>query len=74
MTHELIKAYGLQQHMRTYLCGAQWQPARILEVTRFHTDNYAHFLQQLTHNGYSVADDAANFLLNMSVCFTETAW
>ena len=74
MTHELIKAYGLQQHMRTYLIGAQWQPARQLDITRFHTDSYVAFLQALAYNGASVAEDATNYLLNMSVCFTETAW
>ena len=60
--------------MRTFLCGAQWQPAQQQEVTRFHTDAYVQFLQQLSHNGYAVADDAPNFVLNLSVCFTETAW
>ena len=37
-------------------------------------DAYLHFLQQLANNDQSVADEAAMFVLNASVCFSESAW
>lgn len=60
--------------MRMCACGAQWQPASALELNRFHTDPYVHFLQQLTCNAMLVADDSRNHALNQSVCFSESAW
>ena len=32
------------------------------------------FLQQLESNGMDVRTEAAGYVLNQSVCFTETAW
>ena len=74
LTHELIKAYGLPQHMNVCLCPAKWQPAAASEMTRFHTDAYVHFLQQLECNAAEVRDEAGNYVLNPSVIFTETVW
>ena len=74
LTYELIKAYGLQQHMRVCLCGTHWQPASSLQIMRFHTDDYVEFLQQLETNAALVRNEAASYVLNQSVCFTETAW
>ena len=74
LTDELVRAYELPQHMRMCACGAQWQPASALELNRFHTDPYVHFLQQLTCNAMLVADDSRNHALNQSVCFSESAW
>ena len=56
------------------LCGAQWKPASVTDISRFHTDAYLHFLQQLECNGAEIRDEAPSFVLNHSVCFTETAW
>ena len=41
---------------------------------RFHTDSYVRFLQQISHNGIDIVDEAAHYALNSSVCFSETAW
>jgi len=74
LTHELIKAYELDQHMRMCACGTQWSPATPAAISKFHTDAYVHFLQQLTCNAWSVADETTNHLLNHSVCFAENTW
>jgi histone deacetylase 1/2 len=55
-------------------CGKQWQPAPAQSIRRFHTDAYVHFLEQIELHGKEVAEEAANFALNASVCFSETAW
>jgi len=60
--------------MTVCICGQQWSPLAELEIARFHTDAYIHFLKQLEHNGREVVDDAPNYVLNNSVCFSETAW
>ena len=60
--------------MRVCLCPAQWKPASEEQVQRFHCDHYVHFLQQLESNGAEVRDEAPGFVLNRSVCFSETAW
>ena len=73
-TDELVKAYNLPQHLRMCQCGAQWKPASSDDINRFHTDMYVSFLQQLTSNAASVADEVTNHVLNTSVCFTESAW
>ena len=74
LTYELIKAYGLLNHVSLRLTPTQWQPASVAEVTRFHTDAYVHFLEQLESNAAEVRDEAGNYVLNPSVVFTETAW
>jgi histone deacetylase 1/2 len=75
LTDELVKAYDLQQHMTLCACGT---PALPLlppqEACRFHTDSYVRFLQQIANNGIDVVDEAGNYALNASVCFSETAW
>eukprot|EP00967_Tisochrysis_lutea_P026352 scaffold30422_cov30-Tisochrysis_lutea.AAC.1 len=55
-------------------CGTQWEPALARNIRRFHTDAYVHFLQQIELHGKDIAEDASNFVLNPSVCFSETAW
>ena len=74
MTDELIKVYGLTQHLRMCQCGKQWQPASAADINCFHTDMYVAFLQQLACNAREVIDELPNHILNASVCFTETAW
>jgi hypothetical protein len=74
LTHELIKAYELPQHLRMCHCGTSWQPASAADINRFHTDMYVAFLQELTCNAASVAADVLNHVLNQSVCFAENAW
>eukprot|EP00908_Phaeocystis_cordata_P006251 Transcript_16866.p1 GENE.Transcript_16866~~Transcript_16866.p1 ORF type:complete len:320 (-),score=79.34 Transcript_16866:1020-1907(-) len=75
LTDELVKAYDLQEHMTLCACGT---PALPLlppqEACRFHTDSYVRFLQQIANNGIDVVDEAGNYALNASVCFSETAW
>lgn len=73
LAHELIVAYELPQRMRMCAGGAQWQPASPVDLSRFHTDAYVQFLQQLARDAASVADDARNHVLNRSVCFSENA-
>ena len=46
LAHELISAYGLQQHMTVCLCNKNWMPLPASEFTKFHTDAYVKFLQQ----------------------------
>ena len=74
LTHELIKAYGLNQHMTMHSCGQQWVPLTAQEANVFHTDAFVHFLQQLDFNAADVLDDAPSFVLNPSVCFSESTW
>ena len=109
LAHELISAYGLQQHMTVCLCNKNWMPLPPAEFTKFHTDAYVKFLQQahlsshssllpptrvrprscasrsrrtltrarapqLEHNGIDVIDEVSGYVLNGSVCFSETAW
>ena len=75
LTGELVKAYDLQQHMTLCACGT---PALPLlppqEACRFHTDAYVRLLQQVETNSVEIVDDAVNFVLNASACFSETAW
>ena len=47
LAHELIKAYGLLQHMTVCLCGKSYLPLHSHEFTKFHTDAYIKFLQQV---------------------------
>ena len=74
LAHDLIKAYELPKRMRMRACGTDWQPASPLDVAKFHTDAYVHFLQQLTCNAYTVADEVTSYILNQSVCFAENSW
>ena len=75
LTDELVKAYDLQEHMT--LCEAGTGALPLLppqDACRFHTDAYIRFLQQIATHGMDIADDAPSYVLNASVCFTETAW
>jgi hypothetical protein len=60
--------------MRVCLCGAQWQPATENEISAFHADHYLSFLQQVATSAAAVLDEVTSFVLNQSVCFTESAW
>ena len=61
-------AYRLNEHMRVRLCGTAWEPTVAEEVSRFHTDAYIRFLQQLEANAALVADEVTSYVLNQSVC------
>lgn len=75
LTDELVKAYELQKHMTLCEGGTPaMQPLSAQDATRFHTDEYVHFLQRLATEGREVADEAGGFALNSSVCFSELAW
>ena len=60
--------------MTVVKCGQHWSPLPAEAILKFHTDAYVKFLQLIEHNGHDVVDEAANFALNTSVCFSETAW
>uniref|UniRef100_A0A7S0Q7E1 Histone deacetylase 8 n=1 Tax=Coccolithus braarudii TaxID=221442 RepID=A0A7S0Q7E1_9EUKA len=70
----LIKAYGLYPHVTRCICGQHWSPIAENEVGKFHTEAYLQFLQKLEYDAHEVADQAASFVLNSSVCFSENAW
>ena len=74
LNHELIKAYGLNQHLTMCACRQQWAPLTAEQAGAFHTDHYIQFLQLLDYNGLDAVEDAPNFVLNPSVCFCETTW
>ena len=54
--------------------GDGWSPAPAATVRRYHTDAYVAFLEKIELHGKEVANEAANYVLNNSVCFSETAW
>ena len=51
LAHELIMAYDLSKHLTVCLYGEHWAPLSPQEFTRFHTDAYVKFLQQVTPRG-----------------------
>lgn len=67
-------AYALNQKMSMCSCHQHWDPLTAQEANAFHTDGYLHFLQLLDYNGLDAMDDAPNFVLNPSVCFSESTW
>jgi hypothetical protein len=67
-------AYGLNQHMTMCACKQQWAPLAAPDANMFHTDAYLNFLQQIDYNGVEAVEDAPNFVLNPSVCFSESTW
>lgn len=75
LTDELVKAYDLQKEVTVCARGTAAMPLLPPQgACRFHTDSYVRFLQQIANNGIDIVDEAANFALNSSVCFSETAW
>ena len=66
---------GLDKHMTMVRSGGDgWSPAPAATVRRYHTDAYVAFLEKIELHGKEVANEAANYVLNNSVCFSETAW
>ena len=47
LAHELISAYDLSKHLTVCLYGEHWASLSSQEFTRFHTDAYVKFLQQV---------------------------
>ena len=75
LTDELVKAYDLQKEVTVCARGTAALPLLPPQgACRFHTDSYVRFLQQISHNGIDIVDEAAHYALNSSVCFSETAW
>jgi len=75
LTDELVKAYDLQKDVTICARGTPALPLLPPQgACRFHTDSYVRFLQQIATNGIDIVDEAANYALNSSVCFSETAW
>jgi acetoin utilization deacetylase AcuC-like enzyme len=75
MTDELVKAYRLHDHMAVCACGQpEFTPLSAAAIGKFHADAYVSFLQQVAYDSYDVVEDAASYVLNASVCFSETAW
>lgn len=75
LTDELVKAYDLQKEVTVCARGTADLPLLPPQgACRFHTDSYVRFLQQIATNGIDIIDEAANYALNSSVCFSETAW
>ena len=74
LTDLLIEAYNLHTRMAVRVCNQHWAPLSEQDLLKFHTDSYMNFLQQVEYNGQDIVDEAANFVLNSSVCFSETSW
>ena len=75
LTDELVKAYDLQEEVKVCARGTPALPLLQPQgACRYHTDSYVRFLQQIATNGIDIVDDAANYALSSSVCFSETAW
>ncbi|EOD18744.1 histone deacetylase 1 [Emiliania huxleyi CCMP1516] len=75
LTDNLVVDCGLDKHMTMVRSGGDgWSPAPAATVRRYHTDAYVAFLEKIELHGKEVANEAANYVLNNSVCFSETAW
>ena len=75
LAHELVKACQLPQHMAMCTTGSTECPLLTAGGAMcFHTDAYVDFLQQIAYNSAEVAAESADYALQSSVCFSETAW
>ena len=59
LTDELVKAYDLQKEVTVCARGTAALPLLPPQgACRFHTDSYVRFLQQISHNGIDIVDEA----------------